>query len=194
MQSPLTLAGDPADGPGRLEALSQALEDETDQRRRAECMAHIQSDVMQRALDLLVSEPDISGFFRVFIQTLVEESESHACGVWLLDDDRSRCELWMANVQGQFFSKDTEDWTALALPRESMEAHLLADTRGLDERRSNTSATIRACRRRSATSMRRSASESVVVVPLVLPTRTLGWMALSAGPSQQPARPAGAAR
>ena len=50
-------------------------------------MAHIQSDAVQLALDLLVREPDITGFFRSFIKTLVEESESHACGVWLLDAD-----------------------------------------------------------------------------------------------------------
>ena len=37
---------------------------------------------------LLVREPDITGFFRVFIKTLVEECESHACGVWLIDDGR----------------------------------------------------------------------------------------------------------
>ena len=118
---------DPQRGPARLEELSQALATETDQRRRAECMAHIQSEAMQRALDLLVREADVGGFFRGFVQSLVEESESHACSVWLLNDDRSRCELWMADVQGRFFSKDAEGWDTLALPRESMEAHLLAE-------------------------------------------------------------------
>ena len=39
-----------------------------DNRRRAECMAHIQSDAVQLALDLLVREPDVAGFFRVFIK------------------------------------------------------------------------------------------------------------------------------
>jgi len=64
---------------------ADALAREINERRRAECMARIQRDAVQLAIDLLVREPDISGFFRVFIKTLVEESESHACGVWLLD-------------------------------------------------------------------------------------------------------------
>ena len=163
----------------RIEALTAAVEGERDQRRRAECMAHIQSDVMQRALDLLVTEADISGFFRVFIQTLVEESESHACAVWLLDDDSTQCHLWMAYVQGQFFSKETENWSALALPRASMEAHLLADRAGWqatveyeghDER-------LPAAVREFNAAVNIGA---VVIVPLVLPTRNLGWIALSA--------------
>ena len=69
---------DPQRASGTPGGAHQALATETDQRRRAECMAHIQSESMQRALDLLVSEPDVSGFFRGFIQSLVEESESHA--------------------------------------------------------------------------------------------------------------------
>ena len=67
------------------EAWADALAREINERRRAECMARIQRDTVQLAIDLLVREPDIAGFFRVFIKTLVEESESHACGVWLLN-------------------------------------------------------------------------------------------------------------
>src|SRR5258706_13020829 len=80
--------------PPTFEALSQALARETDGRRRAECLADIQSYSVQLALDLLVREPDITGFFRAFTRTLVEESESHAGGVWLLDADGSHCDLW----------------------------------------------------------------------------------------------------
>ncbi len=61
----------------RLDTLDVALEQRsraTDDRRRAECMARIQTDAVQLALDLLVREPDIAGFFRVFIKSLVEES------------------------------------------------------------------------------------------------------------------------
>jgi hypothetical protein len=54
--------------------------------QRAECTASIQSDAVQLALDLLVTHPDLRGFFRVFIKRLVDESEAHACGVWLLDE------------------------------------------------------------------------------------------------------------
>ena len=67
--------------------------------------AEIQSDAVQLALDLLVREPDIDGFFRAFIKALVDEAESHACGVWLLDEDSTRCDLWMAYIGGRFYTK-----------------------------------------------------------------------------------------
>jgi hypothetical protein len=113
-----------------IESLTKALAFETDERRRAECMAHIQSDAVQLALDLLVREPDITGFFRAFIKTLVEESESHACGVWLLDHDGAKCDLWMAHIDGCFVTKESHDWDTLSLPRASVAAHLLAEKRG----------------------------------------------------------------
>src|SRR5687768_4615689 len=62
------------------EELRHALTREIDHRRRAECMARMQSSTVQLALDLLVSEPDIEGFFRVFMKTLIEECDSHAVG------------------------------------------------------------------------------------------------------------------
>src|SRR5919109_2906377 len=69
---------------------ADALAREINERRRAECMARIQTDAMQLAIDLLVREPDITGFFRVFVKTLVEECDSYACGVWLLDPDKTQ--------------------------------------------------------------------------------------------------------
>ena len=60
-------------------------------------MASIQRDAVQLALDLLVSHPDLRGFFRVFIKRLVDDSEARACGVWLLDEAAGACDLWMAN-------------------------------------------------------------------------------------------------
>ena len=96
------------------------------QRRRAECMASIQSDAVQLALDLLVREPDIDGFFRAFIKTLVEESESHACGVWLLDDDEQRCDLWMAHLRRAALHAASSGLGPAGLPRERMAAHLFA--------------------------------------------------------------------
>src|SRR5688500_6065792 len=78
--------------------LRTALIREADQRRRAECSAKMQTEVVQLALDLLVREPDLEGFFGVFAKTLVEETESHGCGVWLMDDDNHRCDLWMAHI------------------------------------------------------------------------------------------------
>jgi signal transduction histidine kinase len=167
-----------------VESLSEALARETDDRRRAECLASIQSDAVQLALDLLVREPDITSFFRAFIKTLVEESESYACGVWLLDSDGSRCDLWMAYIQGRFFMKDSADWDALMLPRDSLEAHLVEHTQGWTEtieysgNDSRLPAPVQEFNRTIGV-------ESIVVAPLMLPTRNLGWVALSTGPANE---------
>src|SRR5256885_11734940 len=67
------------------EVLRAALIRESTERQRAVCIAKIQTDVVQLALDLLVREPDVEGFFGVFAKTLVDESDSHGCGVWLID-------------------------------------------------------------------------------------------------------------
>jgi signal transduction histidine kinase len=160
-----------------MEALAEALSREIDQRRRAECSAHIQSSAVQLALDLLVREPDIAGFFRAFVKTIAEESESHACGVWLLDRDASACHPWMVYLQGRFFMKDSDDWGSL--PRESMAAHLLAYKEGWTQTIEYTGGDPRlpapVCEFNRAAGV-----ESVVIAPLVLPTRNLGWVALSA--------------
>src|SRR6266436_475461 len=64
-----------------IEALRAEIESLRDDRARANCMATIQSDAVQLALDLLVTYPDLRGFFRTFIKRLVDEVEAHACGV-----------------------------------------------------------------------------------------------------------------
>jgi len=165
-----------------IEALGEALARETDSRRRAECMAHIQSDAVQLALDLLVREPDITGFFRAFVKTLVEESESHACGVWLLDQDGSRCDPWMVYIDGRFVMKESQDWETLALPRDSVSEHLLAHKQGWTETVEYTGSDARFPEPVRAFN-RAAGVESVVIAPLVLSTRNLGWVALSTGPT-----------
>jgi signal transduction histidine kinase len=165
-------------------SLREALARETDDRRRAECMAHIQSDAVQLALDLLVREPDITGFFRAFIKNLVEESESHACGVWLLDADGSGCDLWMAFMDGRFFMKENPDWDSLTLPRDSLAAHLLAHKEGWADTMEYTGNDPRLPEPVQAFN-RSMGVDFVVVAPLVLPTRNLGWVALSTGPATE---------
>jgi signal transduction histidine kinase len=158
--------------------LRAELARETDSRRRAECMCRIQSDTVQLALDLLVREPDIDGFFRAFITTLVEESESLACGVWLLGAD-NRADCWMAVVGDRFYSKRDPNWDTLALPRDAMSLHLVdhrpgwtltEDFRGDDARLPD------AVRRFNVD----NGIASMVVCPLVLPDRNLGWFVLTA--------------
>jgi len=167
------------------EAWADTLAREINERRRAECMARIQRDAVQLALDLLVREPDITGFFRVFIKTLVEESESHACGVWLINGHEAggpavpSCDLWMALIEDRFYTRGG-DGGALALPSESMSAHLLAYRPGWTEIVQYTGDDARfpePVRRFNAA----NGIDTVLVAPLVLPTRNLGWFALSCG-------------
>jgi signal transduction histidine kinase len=164
-------------------AWADALAREINERRRAECMARIQSDAVKLALDLLVREPDITGFFRVFIKTLVEECESHACGVWLLKDDAAgapACDLWMASVEERFFTRGSPGWESLTLPSESMSAHLLSYEPGWTE-----IVAYEGNDPRLPESVRtfniENKIDSVLVAPLVLSTRNLGWFALSSG-------------
>jgi signal transduction histidine kinase len=165
------------------EAWADALAREINERRRAECMARIQRDTVQLAIDLLVREPDIAGFFRVFIKTLVEESESHACGVWLLHEQESgvsTCDLWMASVEDRFFTRNSPGWDSLALPSASMSAHLLAYRPGWTEMMQYDGDDARLPEHVRAFNVA-NGIDSVLVAPLVLPTRNLGWFALSCG-------------
>src|SRR5262245_59529660 len=71
---------------GDAAALRAALASEAKERRRAECLANIQTEITKYTLDLLVREPDLDGFFRALLKTLAEEAESRVAGVWLLND------------------------------------------------------------------------------------------------------------
>jgi signal transduction histidine kinase len=169
--------------PGELETLRHALEDAVGNQRRADCMARVQSDAVQLALELLVREPDIDGFFRVFIKSLVEECESIACSVWLLADDDKTCDFWMAYADGRFYSaagKDTAEhceFTAEKSRRDSFAGHLLSAAEGWtsileyvgdDERLPSVMREFN----------RHRGVDSIIVAPMALPTRTLGWMVL----------------
>ena len=178
----------PATAPPDVQATIDGLRDQLsraiDDGRRADCMARIQSDAVQLALDLLVREPDIEGFFRVFVKTLVEESESHACGVWLLDAD-DRVEMWMAAIGDRFYVKTDPEWATIALPRDAMAAHLAdyrpgwAETVDYDGQDARLPAAVREFNRATGLG-------SLVVTPLMLPTRNLGWVALSAAHGPEP--------
>ena len=167
-----------------VERLEQQLADAIDQRRRADCMARIQTDAVQLSLDLLVREPDIQGFFRSFVRTVVEECESRACGVWLLSDDGTRCDKWMALVDGQFYGPDGDEWAELALPREAMAAHLTGYRDGWSnsvEYRGDDPRLPEAVRAFNTS----NGIASVHVAPLALPTKNLGWIALASGGCSQ---------
>ena len=163
------------------EELQGELQAALEQGRRSECMARIQGDAVQLALDLVVREADIDGFFRGFIRTLVDECESRACGVWLLDGDNARCEPWMAYGDGRFHTREASDWDALTQPRQAMADHLAAYRPGWletieyfpdDERLPETVRAFNAS----------AGIGTVLVAPLALGERNLGWLALACGP------------
>jgi signal transduction histidine kinase len=158
------------------EILRSALIRESGERRRAECLARMQADVVQLALDLLVREPDIEGFFGALTKTMVEECESRVCAVWLLTDDGRRCEPWMAYVVDRLYTR-ANDCDTGTFPREILAGHLFAHTPGWTQ-------TIEYSRDdarlpdpvRSYTL--RTPMDTLLTTPLVLGTRTLGWLTL----------------
>jgi signal transduction histidine kinase len=138
----------------------------------------VQSNAAQLALDLLVREADIDGFFGAFMKTLLDETESQACGVWLLDDEDTHCNLWMAYIGDEFFTKERSNWETLTLPREAMAAHLFGYTPGWTETIEYTGDDSRLPE--SVRAFNRSIGlQSMAIAPLALPTRNLGWLALS---------------
>ncbi len=160
-----------------LDKLKIRLEHELDERRRAQCMASIQSHAVQLTLDLLVREPDADGFCRELLKSLLEQTESRACGAFLLNEDGTECEMWMAYVDDQFYPKGVP-----GLPSQEMSQLLLSYKPGWtstieygpDDPRFP----------QSVRSFNRSCElSSVTIVPLALPTKNLGWIALSTGDS-----------
>jgi len=171
--------------------LRSALIRESSERRRAECRADMQTEVVNLALDLLVREPDIEGFFGALAKAMVEESESHTCGVWLIDESGQRCDLWMAYVKDRLFTPRKDDWESHPVkggkrfPCESLADHLFAygpgwnetvEYAGDDPRLPEPIRTF-TCDMDSAT---------IVATPLVLGGRNLGWMTVSSPGGAEP--------
>ena len=173
------------------DVLRAALMRESSERRRFECRAHMQAEVVQLALDLLVREPDIERFFGALTKTMVEESESHTCGVWLIDEVARRCDLWMAYVKDRLYTPRTDDWDNCAHPGKpkfpcgSLAGHLF-------EYRPGWTGTVeyKSDDERLPEEMRafaqRMASATIVATPLVLGGSTLGWMTVSSPADSEP--------
>ena len=111
------------------EVLRAALLRESVERRRAECLPGMQAEIVQLAIDQLVRQPDVEGFFGALTQTVVEEGESFACGVWLVDESGTRCELWLAYVKDRLFRPRDNNIPSLCpaggpYPCEDMGRHL----------------------------------------------------------------------
>jgi signal transduction histidine kinase len=164
---------------------------EATERRRAECLAGMQAEVVQLAIDLLVKEPDIEGFFGALTKTMVEEGESHACGVWLIDESDQRCRLWLAFVKDRLFT--ARDAPAGAdgaceqgrFPCEMMADHLFGYIPGWSQTVEYAGDDPRfpeAIRQFN----RDKDVDATIAAPLVLGGRTLGWMTLASPRSAEP--------
>ena len=176
------------------QVLREALTRESRERRRAECRADIQMEVVKLAVDLLVREPDIEGFFGGLTKTMVEESGSHTCAVWLLDDDAQRCKLWLAYVGDRLFvplksgappcgsTDNDEESLSLRLhvgPPFWLHGGMASDHRGTRE-------TMADCPNSCGSSLLRMGWDTVLATPLLLGSRNLGWMTVSSSRTTEP--------
>ena len=175
------------------EVLRAALLRESAGRRRAECRADMQDEVVKLALDLLVREPDVEGFFGALTKAMVEESESHTCGVWLIDENGQQCELWMAYVKDRLFNpkKDGSNPGSAVnatkrFPCEILGAHLFGYRPGWNETIEYLSDDPRLPEPISAFTCEMD-SATIVSTPMVLGGHTLGWMTLSSPGASDPA-------
>jgi signal transduction histidine kinase len=160
-----------------IDQLRAALEQETIERRRADCLAKIQTDVVKIAVDLLAREPDIDGFFRALLRTLADEGESHKVSVWLIDDDGQGCHLWMAHLNGEIITPTRAETATSPFPIDVLARHLYSYAPGwnktveylVDDERMP--AVIRDV-------IRRDGLSTTIVSPLILAEKTLGWITL----------------
>jgi signal transduction histidine kinase len=164
----------------RISALEHLLHDEHIERRRAECKAQIQDQAAKIALDLIVKQPDIAGFFAGFTQKLVEETESHACAVWLLDDEKRHCELWMAHLHERLYTPGQDGWDDTAVPHLAMSEHLFDHKEGWTRTVAYPGQDARLPEPVRVFNARERV-ELVTFAPLVLGANTLGWIGLSTG-------------
>jgi len=170
-----------------VEALRAALTRETLERRRAECLAKIQTNVVKYAVDLLVREPDIEGFFRALLKTLADEGESHKVSVWLIDEDQKCCDVWMAHLDGEVFTSNSPEWkTKTEFPRQTFANHLFSYAPGwhqtidygTDDDRMP--ASLRDFFRHEGLSV-------TLVAPLLISDKNLGWITLCTREAPDPA-------
>jgi len=160
---------------GDAAELRAALASEATQRRRAECLANIQTEITKYMLDLLGSVPDLDAFFRALLKTLAEEGDSHAAGVWLINEDKQSCDFWMAHLFGEVFNDTNLGPTYF--PRMAMAQFLFDYKEGWEQTIEYRSDDVRL-----PELVRQFNSEnglySTLVAPLILGGKNLGWINL----------------
>jgi signal transduction histidine kinase len=145
----------------------------------------MQTEVVKHALELLVREPDIEGFFGALSKTMVVESESHTCAVWLMDEGEQHCELWMAYVKDRLFMppkggavNEACQGTKATFPCQNMAKHLFEYAEGWTqtiEYKGDDQRLPEAFREFS----HQMEWDEIVATPLRLGNRHLGWMTVS---------------
>jgi signal transduction histidine kinase len=169
--------GTPAVDERDVDTLRAALTREMLERRRAECLAKIQTNVVKFAVDLLVREPDIEGFFRALLKTLAEEGESHKVSVWLIDEDQKCCDVWMAHLEGEVFVAGTPAWKTTEFPRQMFAQHLYSYEPGWTQ-----TVVYKADDERMPAAVHsfinQEGLKSTFVAPLLLSDKNLGWVTL----------------
>lgn len=160
---------------GDVAALRTALVTASAERRRAECLVSIQSEVTQSTLDLLVRVPNLDAFFRAQLATLAEQGESQAAGIWLIDDDKQACDFWMGHLFGEVLDSSTLGPTLF--PRLAMAQFLYGHTAGWDRTMVYAHDDVR------LPDIVREFNRDerlmfTVVSPLILGGTTLGWITL----------------
>ena len=162
---------------GDVSALRTALTHEATERRRAECLANIQTEITKYTLDLIVREPDLDGFFRALLKTLAEEAESTVAGVWLLNEDMQCCEFWMAHFGGEVVTTSNLAEFSAVQKAEAQARHLFDYKPGwvsTIEYRPDDPRMPQAVRDFSAA----HSPLSTVVAPMMVGGKNLGWITI----------------
>ena len=152
----------------------------------------MQTEVVKLALELLVREPDIEGFFGALARTVVEETESHTCAVWLIDESDSGSKCWMAYVKDRLFIPGKGEpapcetpSSLVSFPCESMAAHLFSYKQGwvhTIEYETDDDRFPEPIREFG----RSLAWNTVIATPLMLGSRNLGWMTVCSLRDEEP--------
>ena len=160
---------------GDVASLRAALLAEATARRRAECLANIETEMTKYTLDLLVRVPDLDAFFRALLKMLAEEGESHAAGVWLINEESQCCDFWMAHLFGEVF--DTVTLGPTYFPRLAMAQFLFDNKEGWERTQEYRcdDARLPALVRDFNGSQSLS---STLAAPLILGGHNLGWITL----------------
>ena len=160
---------------GDVASLRAALLAEATARRRAECLANIETEMTKYTLDLLVRVPDLDAFFRALLKMLAEEGESHAAGVWLINEENQCCDFWMAHLFGEVF--DTVTLGPTYFPRLAMAQFLFDNKEGWERTQEYRCEDTRLPELVREFNGAQSLS-STLAAPLILGGRNLGWITL----------------